>query len=555
MTDASAGEVRDRRTPSSGAAATWPRRRAQPNGWWGMALFLCAEATLFGTLIGTYFYLDFGSHRWPPRGHPAARGRRSGRSRPRSWSRHRADRGARRAAAARAGKRRSTVLPGSRSRFVVQAAYLAVQVLLFRHDLGQFTPAGERVRIDLLHAARPSTTPTSLLGLLLDLVGCSCSWPARPDQLLADRRARARPLLVRRRRARRRRRAHLSCRRRCDAPVLPNALRLVRRARRRRSPGRPSSSSASRSTFAHCDAPPGRLALPVHGWQIGAVGRRRSLVGLSSIAACRVALPAHSRDRRRRRRRARGATAARRRRPDPLPGHRRACIVNFSGAGDHRHDRHRRASARASAGSHERAAPRSDLAVGCVDRAAGHGARRRRGRRSRSPASCVPTAEPRHADASRSARELYAGNCSSCHGIAGAGISTPRPGAGDILGEGPPLRGVGALAADFYLRTGLHAARRTPTTSPDATGCCSPTRRSARSSRYVASLGPGPAHPRPEARPRQPRAGHAAVHRALRRLPPDAARAAATSPAPAVPPLQTLTADARSPRRCGSGRT
>jgi ubiquinol-cytochrome c reductase cytochrome c subunit len=38
---------------------------------------------------------------------------------------------------------------------------------------------------------------------------------------------------------------------------------------------------------------------------------------------------------------------------------------------------------------------------------------------------------------------LYAGNCSSCHGIAGAGTS-----------RGPRLRGVGALAADFYLRTG-----------------------------------------------------------------------------------------------------
>ena len=28
------------------------RRAAQPNGWWGMVLFLCAETTLFGTLPG-----------------------------------------------------------------------------------------------------------------------------------------------------------------------------------------------------------------------------------------------------------------------------------------------------------------------------------------------------------------------------------------------------------------------------------------------------------------------------------------------------------------------
>ena len=55
------------------AAAVARGRRAQPNGWWGMALFLCAEATLFGTLIATYFYLDFNSRHWPPPGvrHPS----------------------------------------------------------------------------------------------------------------------------------------------------------------------------------------------------------------------------------------------------------------------------------------------------------------------------------------------------------------------------------------------------------------------------------------------------------------------------------------------------
>jgi ubiquinol-cytochrome c reductase cytochrome c subunit len=41
-------------------------------------------------------------------------------------------------------------------------------------------------------------------------------------------------------------------------------------------------------------------------------------------------------------------------------------------------------------------------------------------------------------------QELFAGNCARCHGARGQGVT----------GMGPPLRGVGELAADFYLRTG-----------------------------------------------------------------------------------------------------
>ncbi len=50
--------------------------------------------------------------------------------------------------------------------------------------------------------------------------------------------------------------------------------------------------------------------------------------------------------------------------------------------------------------------------------------------------------------------ELYAANCASCHGVNGRGIQRPRPGAGNIQGAGPSLRGVGAISPDFYLRTG-----------------------------------------------------------------------------------------------------
>src|SRR6185312_12481169 len=69
MTDAAGQVPRSAHAERSRAAAAVDRSRAaQPSGWWGMALFLCSEATLFGTLIGSYFYLNFGSHRWPPAG-------------------------------------------------------------------------------------------------------------------------------------------------------------------------------------------------------------------------------------------------------------------------------------------------------------------------------------------------------------------------------------------------------------------------------------------------------------------------------------------------------
>ena len=45
-----------------------PRRVASANGWWGMAVFVATEATLFGTIFGTYFYLRFNTPNWPPAG-------------------------------------------------------------------------------------------------------------------------------------------------------------------------------------------------------------------------------------------------------------------------------------------------------------------------------------------------------------------------------------------------------------------------------------------------------------------------------------------------------
>jgi quinol---cytochrome-c reductase cytochrome c subunit len=94
--------------------------------------------------------------------------------------------------------------------------------------------------------------------------------------------------------------------------------------------------------------------------------------------------------------------------------------------------------------------------------------------------------------------QLFAGNCSSCHGSMGQGIITARPntGVGDTTGQGPDLRGVGAMAPDFYLRTG-----RMPLTSPGEKPERQPPFFRDREIRaltsYIASLEKGPPIPHP----------------------------------------------------------
>jgi heme/copper-type cytochrome/quinol oxidase subunit 3 len=133
-----AGFQRSSEATSGGAVALVARRRlAQPNGLWGMALFVAAEATLFGTLLATYFYLDFNSPRWPPAGVKApsvvlpliATGVLIATSIPMLLSTR----------AARAGYRSSTAWLIALAT-LIQCVYLAGQILLFRHDLNDFRP-------------------------------------------------------------------------------------------------------------------------------------------------------------------------------------------------------------------------------------------------------------------------------------------------------------------------------------------------------------------------------------------------------------------------------
>ncbi len=62
MSDYVAGGVPERRVP-----------RGSGVGVWGMAMLIASEATLFGTFIGTYYYLRFTDLHWPPPGTPEPR--------------------------------------------------------------------------------------------------------------------------------------------------------------------------------------------------------------------------------------------------------------------------------------------------------------------------------------------------------------------------------------------------------------------------------------------------------------------------------------------------
>lgn len=112
-------------------------RRSRPSGWWGVALLVASEATLFGTLITSYFYLRFTNANWPPPGVKAPSvalplaitGALLATSIPMALA-------ARRARDWQVAKVRAWVVLA----LLVQAGYLAVQIVLFRHDLNDFSP-------------------------------------------------------------------------------------------------------------------------------------------------------------------------------------------------------------------------------------------------------------------------------------------------------------------------------------------------------------------------------------------------------------------------------
>jgi ubiquinol-cytochrome c reductase cytochrome c subunit len=115
-------------------------------------------------------------------------------------------------------------------------------------------------------------------------------------------------------------------------------------------------------------------------------------------------------------------------------------------------------------------------------------------------AQAAPTQQiVRPADAGRLSplelgQQLFAGNCAGCHGVAGEGVPRPRPATNGIQGQGPSLRNVGALAPDFYLRTG-YMPLGDPSDQPIRQRPQLNRRERDAITRYVASLGSGPPVP------------------------------------------------------------
>jgi cytochrome c oxidase subunit 3 len=62
----------DARNAREAAVVAGPRRGPSV-AFWGMAMLVASEVTLFGTFIGTYYYLRFESPHWPPPGTPEPR--------------------------------------------------------------------------------------------------------------------------------------------------------------------------------------------------------------------------------------------------------------------------------------------------------------------------------------------------------------------------------------------------------------------------------------------------------------------------------------------------
>jgi heme/copper-type cytochrome/quinol oxidase subunit 3 len=165
-----------RSAQATGAAAVAQvarARRTLPNGWWGMLLLVAAEATLFGTLIASYFYLRFQAATWPPAGIAAPDV-----TLPLVLTAVLVATAAPMIAAARAARagRRTAAVWLLVLATLVQGGYLAAQVVLFMSDLSSLDPrdsAYGSVYFALLgaHHAHVAVGIALNLGLIARLAG------------------------------------------------------------------------------------------------------------------------------------------------------------------------------------------------------------------------------------------------------------------------------------------------------------------------------------------------------------------------------------------------
>jgi heme/copper-type cytochrome/quinol oxidase subunit 3 len=140
-------------------------RREPSLAWWGMAMFIAAEATLFGVMVATYFYLRFKNLEWPPHGIPDPKlavplvllAVLIATSVPMQLA-------LRAAHARRLGAARLFLLVS----LIVQAGYFAMQVHEYAGDLQRFTPA-EHAYGSIYYTLLGADHAHVALGLLLNL--------------------------------------------------------------------------------------------------------------------------------------------------------------------------------------------------------------------------------------------------------------------------------------------------------------------------------------------------------------------------------------------------
>jgi ubiquinol-cytochrome c reductase cytochrome c subunit len=120
-------------------------------------------------------------------------------------------------------------------------------------------------------------------------------------------------------------------------------------------------------------------------------------------------------------------------------------------------------------------------------------------------AAVTPAAAAQSPDPAQQGKALYGRYCVMCHGPNGSGISREsnvKVGGGPLRdqtvqqGAGPSLHGVGALAADFYLRTGYMPLKRIGL-QPRRSRVVFEEGELRALIAYVASLGTGPPVPTP----------------------------------------------------------